>query len=84
MVAGVDTNKIAVGRNGTLFLAGASPTGGSLRRLNPGGRPKILLDDVHVSDVAVLPGGDLIPTAVEPGAVFRLDPRTGARKQLAG
>ncbi|HWL34014.1 MAG TPA: hypothetical protein VNP89_10465 [Gaiellaceae bacterium] len=84
VVAGVDTNKIAVARNGTLFLAGASPTGGSLRRLEPGGKPTVLLDDLHVSDVAVLPDGDLIATAVEPGAVFRVDARTGARKKLAG
>ena len=84
VVDGVDTNKIAVARNGTLFLAGASPTGGSLRRLEPGGKPTILFEGLHVSDVAVLPGGDLIVTAVEPGAVFRVDARTGARKKLAG
>ncbi|HYK06665.1 MAG TPA: hypothetical protein VEW11_02735 [Gaiellaceae bacterium] len=84
VVGGVDTNKIAVARDGTLFLAGASPTGGSLRRLEPGGKPDVLFDDLHVSDVAVLPDGDLIATAVEPGAVFRVDPRTGARRKLAG
>lgn len=84
VVDGVDTNRIAVGRDGTLFLAGASPTGGSLRRLEPGGKPTTLLDDLHVSDVAVLPSGDLVATAVEPGAIFRVDARTGARKKLAG
>jgi streptogramin lyase len=84
VIDGVDTNKIAVARDGTLFLAGASPSGGSLRRLEPGGKPTTLLDDLHVSDVAVLLDGDLIVTAVEPGAVFRVDPRTGARKKLAG
>jgi len=84
VVDGVDTNRIAVGRDGTLFLAGGSPSGGSLRRLSPGGKPTILFEGPHVSDVALLPDGDLIVTAVEPGAVFRVDPRTGARKQLAG
>ena len=33
VVDGVDTNRIAVARDGTLFLAGGSLTGGSLRRL---------------------------------------------------
>ena len=84
VVDGVDTNKIAVARDGTLFLAGSSLTGGSLRRLGPGGKPTILFEDLHVSDVAVLPGGGLIVTATEPGAIFRVDPRTGARKKLAG
>jgi streptogramin lyase len=84
VVDGVDTNKIAVGPDGTLFLAGASPTGGSLRRLEPGGRPTILLDDLKVSDVGVLPDGDLVATAVEPGAVYRVDAHSGARKRLAG
>ena len=82
VVDGVDTNKIAVARDGTLFLAGSTLTGGSLRRLEPGGKPTILLDDLHVSDVAVLPDGDLVATATEPGAVFRVDPRTGARRKL--
>ena len=84
VVDGVDTNRIAVARDGTLFLAGGSPTGGTLRRLAPKRKPVILFDDLHVSDVAVLPDGDLIVTAVEPGAVFRVDPRTGARRKLAG
>ena len=44
MVDGVDTNRIAVARDGTLFLAGSSLTGGSLRRLEPGGKPTILFD----------------------------------------
>jgi streptogramin lyase len=83
VVDGVDTNKIAVARDGTLFLAGGSPTGGSLRRLEPGGTPTILFDGLHVSDVAVLPRGGLIVVAIEPGAIFRVDPQTGARKQLA-
>jgi glucose/arabinose dehydrogenase len=83
VVDGVDTNKIAVSRNGTLFLAGSSLTGGSLRRLEPGGKPKILLDDLKVSDVAVLPDGDLVATTVEPGAVYRVDARNGARTRLA-
>jgi streptogramin lyase len=80
----VDTNKIAVGNDGTLFLAGATLSGGSLRRLEPGGRPSVLLDDLHVSDVAVLADGSLVITAVEPGAVYRVNPRTGARTKLAG
>ena len=84
VVDGVDTNKIAVAPDGTLFLAGSRLTGGSLRRLEPGGTPTILLDDLKVSDVALLPGGDLIVTAVEPGGIYRVDARTGARKTLAG
>jgi len=81
----VDTNKIAVGDDGTLFLAGATLSGGSLRRLEPGGRrPSILLDDLHVSDVAVLADGRLVITTVEPGAVYRVNSRTGARTKLAG
>ena len=84
VVDGVDTNKIAVARDGTLFLAGGSPTGGSLRRLEPGGKPTILFEGLHVSDVALLPGGDLIVVAVEPGGIFRVDPRTGVRRKLAG
>jgi sugar lactone lactonase YvrE len=83
VVDGVDTNRIAIGRDGTLFLAGGSPIGGSLRRLDPGGKPTIVFEGPHVSDVAVLPDGDLIVTAVEPGTVFRVDPRTGARTKLA-
>ena len=63
VVDGVDTNRIAVARDGTLFLAGGSPTGGTLRRLEPGGKQTVLFDDLHVSDVAVLPDGDLIATA---------------------
>ena len=84
VVDGVDTNRIAVARDGTLFLAGGSPIGGSLRRLEAGRKPRILSEGSHVSDVAVLPDGDLIVTAVEPGAIFRVDPRTGARRKLAG
>ena len=52
--------------------------------LKPGGKPTILFEGPHVSDVAVLPDGDLIVTAVEPGAIFHVDPRTGARRKLAG
>jgi streptogramin lyase len=80
---GVDTNKLAVGRDGTLFLAGGSRIGGSLRRLEPGGKPTILFEGPHVSDVAVLPNGDLVVTAIEPGAVFRVDAETGTRKRIA-
>ena len=81
---GVDTNRIAVARDGTLFLAGSTLSGGSLRRLDPGERLSILLDDLHVSDVAVLADGSLVVTAVEPGAVYRVDARTGARTKLTG
>jgi sugar lactone lactonase YvrE len=84
IVDGVDTNKIAVAADGTLYLAGSTRTGGSLRRLEPGGPPVTLFDGVHVSDVATLAGGMLVATAVEPAAVFRVDPRTGARTRLAG
>ena len=83
VVDGVDTNRVAVARDGTLFLAGGSPTGGSLRRLEPGGKPTTLFEGLRVSDVAVLPDGDLVATSVEPGAVYRVDPRTGARTKLA-
>jgi sugar lactone lactonase YvrE len=84
VVDGVDTNKIAVARDGALFLAGATLTGGSLRRLEPGGRPSVLLDDLRVSDVAVLPDGNLVATTVEPGAVYRVDARSGTRTKLVG
>ena len=85
VVGGVDTNRIAVARDGTLFLAGATLAGGSIRRLEPGGRtPSVLLDDLHVSDVAVLPDGALVATAVEPGAIYRVDARTGERTKIAG
>jgi streptogramin lyase len=80
----VDTNKIAVGKDGTLFLAGSTLSGGSLRRLDPGGKLSILLDDLHVSDVAVLADGSLVVTAIEPGAVYRVNARTGSRTKLAG
>ena len=83
VVDAVDSDKIAVSRNGTLFLAGASPTGGSRRRREPGGKPTILLDDLKVSDVGVLPDRDLVATTVEPGAVYRVDARTGAHTRLA-
>ncbi len=73
-----------MGDDGTLFLAGSTLAGGSLRRLDPGGRPSILLDDLHVSDVAVLANGSLVVTAVEPGAVYRVNARTGARTKLTG
>jgi streptogramin lyase len=84
VVDGVDTNKIAVARDGTLFLAGSTLTGGTLRRLEPGGTPTILFDDLKVSDVAVLPGGDLVATAVEPGGIYRVDAETGVKEKLAG
>ncbi len=81
----VDANRIAVGHDGTLFLAGSTLSGGSLRRLDAGDRrPSILLNDLHVSDVAVLGNGSLVITYVEPGAVYRVNPRTGARTKLAG
>ncbi len=80
----VDTNKIAVANDGTLYLAGATLTGGSIRRLTPAGRLSIVLDDLRVSDVAVLPDGSLVATTVEPGAVYRVDADTGARTKLAG
>ena len=84
VVDGVDTNRIAVARDGTLFLAGGSPIGGSLRRLEPGGKPTILFDGPHVSDVAILPDGDLIVTAVEPGAIFRVDAADRSPEEARG
>lgn len=84
VVDGVDTNKVAVAADGTLFLAGATLSGGSIRRLTPSGRLSTLLDDLRVSDVAVLPDGSLVATTVEPGAVYRVDADTGARTRLAG
>jgi streptogramin lyase len=83
VVRNVDTNKIAVARDGTLYLAGSTLTGGSLRRLAPGGAVSTLISGVHVSDVAVLPDGDLVITTVEPAAVLRVDPRSGARTPYA-
>ena len=80
VVGDVDTNKIAVADDGTLYLAGATVTGGTLRRLTPGGVPSTLISGLHVSDVAVLPDGDVVITTVEPAAVLRVDPRSGARK----
>ena len=42
VVDGVDTNRLAVAEDGTLFLAGATRTGGTLRRLTPAGRLTLL------------------------------------------
>jgi len=84
VVDGVDTNKLAVADDGTLFLAGATRTGGTLRRLTPEGRLTTLLDDLRVSDVATLPDGSLVATTVGPGAVYRVDADTGMRTKLAG
>jgi streptogramin lyase len=80
VVGNVDTNKIAVARDGTLYLAGATVTGGTLRRLVPGGVPSTLISGLHVSDVAVLPGGDVVITTVDPAAVLRVDPRSGTSR----
>jgi sugar lactone lactonase YvrE len=84
VVDGVDTNKLAVADDGTLFLAGATRTGGTLRRLTPAGRMTTLLDDLRVSDVAILPDGSLVATTVGPGAVYRVHADTGTRTKLAG
>ena len=84
VVDGVDTNRIAVADDGTLFLAGATRTAGTLRRLTPAARLTTLLDDLRVSDVALLPDGSLVATTVGPGAVYRVDADTGARTKLAG
>lgn len=77
-------NRIAVATDGTLYLAGTTLDGGSLRRVAPGGSVSTMFADLHVSDVALLPGGDLLVTAIEPGLVLRVDPRTGARTRVAG
>jgi sugar lactone lactonase YvrE len=84
VVDGVDTNKIAVRADGTLFLAGAGLRGGTLRRRDPDGRLRMLLDDLRVSDVALLPDGFVVATTVGPGAVYRIDPLTGERAEIAG
>lgn len=84
VVDGVDTNKIAVAADGTLYLAGATLKSGSLRRLTPAGRLSTLLDDLRVSDVAVLGDRSLVATTVDPGAVYRIDAHTGTRTKLAG
>lgn len=81
VVDGVDTNRIAVGRGGTLYLAGSTRTGGTLRRLRPDGTLSTLISGLRVSDVAALPDGQLVITTVEPGAVLRVDPNSGARRR---
>ena len=78
VVGNVDTNRIAVAGDGTLYLAGATLTGGTLRRLDPSGALSTVISDTRVSDVAVLPDGDVVITTIEPGSVLRVDPRTGA------
>ncbi len=83
IVADVDTTKVAVARDGTFYLAGATLTGGSLRRLSTAGALSTLITGLRVSDVAVLPDGDLVITTVEAGAVLRVDPRSGASAPYA-
>ena len=84
VVTSPGVNRIAVGPDGTLYLAGTTRDGGSLRRVASDGTVTMLIEDLRVADVTVLPSGDLIATAIEPGLVLRVDPRTGARTRLAG
>jgi streptogramin lyase len=83
-VGGGDAHRVALAADGTLFVAGGGPDSGRLRRIGPGGRSRTLIDDLHVSDVAVVGPGTLLVSAVEPGSLWRVDARTGARTKLAG
>ena len=84
VVTSPGVNRIAVGPDGMLYLAGTTRDGGSLRRVASDGTVTTLIEDLRVADVTVLPSGDLIATAIEPGLVLRVDPRTGARTRLGG
>lgn len=84
VVAGRDAHRVAVGADGTLFVAGGDVDGGSLRRVAPDGSAQTLIDDLGVSDVAVVGPATLVVTAVEPGTIWRVDARSGARTKLAG
>jgi streptogramin lyase len=81
---GGDAHRVALAADGTLFVAGGGPNSGRLRRVGPGGTSRTLIDDLHVSDVAVVGPGTLLVSAVEPGSLWRVDARTGARTKLAG
>jgi hypothetical protein len=83
-VGGGDAHRVALAADGTLFVAGGGPDSGRLRRVGPGGASRTLIDDLHVSDVAVVGAGTLLVSAVEPGSLWRVDARTGARTKLAG
>jgi hypothetical protein len=83
-VGGGDAHRVALAADGTLFVAGGGPATGRLRRVGPGGTSRTLIDDLHVSDVAVVGPGMLLVSAVEPGSLWRVDARTGARTKLAG
>jgi hypothetical protein len=81
---GGDAHRVAVAADGTLFVAGGTVDRGRLRRVGPDGRARTLLDDLHVSDVAIVGPNTLLVSAVEPGSLWRVDARTGARTQVAG
>jgi len=81
---GGDAHRVAVAADGTLFVAGGTVDRGRLRRVAPKGAARTLIDDLHVSDVAVVGPSTLLVSAVEPGSLWRVDARTGARTKLAG
>ena len=81
---GGDAHRVAVAGDGTLYVAGGTVDRGRLRRVGPAGTGRTLIDDVHVSDVAIVGPHTLLVSAVEPGSLWRVDARTGARTRLAG
>jgi sugar lactone lactonase YvrE len=81
---GGDAHRVALAADGTMFIAGGTVDRGRLRRVAPDGTAQTLIDDLHVSDVAVVGPNTLLVSAVEPGTLWRVDARTGARTSLAG
>jgi sugar lactone lactonase YvrE len=79
---GGDSHRVAVAADGTLYVAGGTVDRGRLRRVGPDGKARTLIDDLHVGDVAVVGPNTLLVSAVEPGSLWRVDARTGARTRL--
>ena len=82
--AGGDSHRVAVAADGTLFVAGGTVDRGRLHRVARDGTRRTLIDDLRVSDVAVVGPRTLLVSAVEPGSLWRVDARTGARTKLSG